>query len=93
MRRTLRRDHAIVDVVHLQESRIAGDDPGPTLVIEPVGKEQKACDVKKELADDAALKAKMMQRISGFVEVGRGSYGSIVRRTLSQSEELGGENG
>ena len=58
--------HAMVmDVALLQESRIEDDDPGLTQVMEPVGKKQKACDVNKELADDAAEKAvsKMMQRM------------------------------
>ena len=60
-------EHAMVlDVTLLHETRIIEDDPGPTQVIELVGKKQKACDVKKkELADDVAEEAvlKMMQRM------------------------------
>ena len=55
----------VLDVSLLHETRILKDDPGPTQVIEPVVKKQKACDVNEELADDAAEKAvsKMLQRL------------------------------
>ena len=53
-----RCEHAMVwDLSLLHETRIVEDDRGPTQVIEPVGKKQKACDVNKELADDVAEKA------------------------------------
>ena len=61
-----RSDHAMVlDVSLLHETRIVEDDPGPTQVMEPAGKKQKACDANKELADDVPEKAvlKMMQRM------------------------------
>ena len=55
----------VLDVTLLHESRTVDDDPGPTQVIELVGKKQKAFDVNKEFADDVAEKAvsKIMQRM------------------------------
>ena len=55
----------VLDVPLLHQTRILADDPGPTQVTETVGKELKACDVNKELADDVAEKAvlKMMHRM------------------------------